>query len=88
MATAEVKETVFFLPQQVVQKSVGFSLDVGKTICSESYLISLRPVFSLKFSACNAQKIILSDVTHARFFLLNIGKLRKIENSEKWNFVI
>ena len=30
MAAAEVKETVLFLPQEIVQKSVGFSLDVGK----------------------------------------------------------
>ena len=30
MAVAEVRETVLFLPQDIVQKSVGFSLDVGK----------------------------------------------------------
>ena len=32
MAAAEVKEKVLFLPQKIVQKSVGFSLDVGKNI--------------------------------------------------------
>ena len=31
MAATEVKEKVLFLPQEIVQKSVGFSLDVGKT---------------------------------------------------------
>ena len=31
-ATAEVKETILFLPQEIVQKSVGFSLDVGKAL--------------------------------------------------------
>ena len=33
MAAAEVKEKVLFLSQEIVQKSVGFSLDVGKNSC-------------------------------------------------------
>ena len=31
-AAEEVKETVLFLPQDIVQKSVGFSFDVGKIL--------------------------------------------------------
>ena len=34
----EVKETVLFLPQDIVQKSVGFSFDVGKILFCLHYL--------------------------------------------------
>ena len=43
-ATAEVKETILFLPQEIVQKSVGFSLDVDKTLSN----ILFWPIFLTK----------------------------------------
>ena len=43
MAAAEVKENVLFLPQDIVQKSVEFSLDVGKNFCVCLSLCLLSP---------------------------------------------